>query len=211
MSLIVDTEAAITVGQSFLEALATQDFDRIEALFTPQVRFRALVPPGVREGQTAAEATSWLRRWFGDADELQVLQATANLVFDRLYVCYRLRSHDTENGWRVVEQHAYCNVQDGCIADMWLVCSGFRPDAISQTSGTAPRFHADRFYGAGDMGCADGPLEAIAAVLREMAVGQTLEIHATQPSVASDLPAWCRLAGHTLVEHEDHHYLVRRK
>jgi hypothetical protein len=71
-----------------LEALAAQDFDRIEALFTPQVRFRALVPPGVREGQTAAEATNWLRRWFGDADQLQVLQAAANPVFDRLDVCY---------------------------------------------------------------------------------------------------------------------------
>ena len=211
MRLVHHTEGVLPVGQSFLESLAAQDFDRLETLFTPQVRFRALVPPGVREGQTAGEATSWLRRWFGDADDLQVLQAAADLVFDRLYLCYRLRSHDTANGWRVVEQQAYCDVQDGCIADMWLLCSGFRPDAISQPQAPTPRFQADRFYDAGDMGCADGSLEAIAAVLREMAPEQTLEIHATQPSVAGDLPAWCRLIGHILIEHEGDHYLIRRK
>jgi TusA-related sulfurtransferase len=211
MSLVVHTEGVLTVGQSFLESLAAQDFDRLEALFTPRVRFRALVPPGVREGQTAVEATNWLRRWFGDADELQVLQSAADLVFDRLYLCYRLRSHDTANGWRVVEQQAYCDVHESHIADMWLVCSGFRPDAMSQTQVPKSRFHADRFYNAGDLGCADGPLEAIAALLREMAAGQTLEVRATQPSVAGDLPAWCRLANHELIAHEGEHYLIGRK
>jgi TusA-related sulfurtransferase len=44
-----------------------------------------------------------------------------------------------------------------------------------------------------------------------MVGGQTLEIHATQPSVAGDLPAWCRLAGHTLIEQKDAYYLIRRK
>src|SRR5689334_370081 len=99
MSRVDHAEGALSVGQFFLEALAAQDFDRLQTLFTPQVRFRALVPPGVREGQTAAEATSWLQRWFGAADEIQVLQAAVDLVFDRLYMRYRLRSHDTTNGW----------------------------------------------------------------------------------------------------------------
>lgn len=193
MRLVHHTEGVLPVGQSFLESLAAQDFDRLETLFTPQVRFRALVPPGMREGQTAREATSWLRRWFGDADDLQVLQSAADLVFDRLYLCYRLRSHDTANGWRVVEQQAYCIVQDGCIADMWLLCSGFRPDAISQPLAPTPRFQADWFYDAGDTGCADGSLEAIAAVLREMAPEQTLEIHLRRALPPEEVAAYLRL------------------
>ena len=74
---------------------------------------------------------------------------------------------------------------------------------------------ADAFYDAGDRGCAEGPLDAIAAQMRKMQPGQTLEIRATEPSVGNDLPAWCRLAGHTLVESRagaaGDRYLVRRK
>ncbi|MGH2408886.1 MAG: sulfurtransferase TusA family protein [Chloroflexota bacterium] len=78
-------------------------------------------------------------------------------------------------------------------------------------SGALPRFGADAFYDAGDKGCGDGPLDDIALLIRKMRAGQTLEIHATEPSVAVDLPAWCRLTGHRMVEHAGDHYLVRRK
>ena len=74
---------------------------------------------------------------------------------------------------------------------------------------------ADAFYDAGDRGCAEGPLDAIAGMLRKLQAGQTLEIRATEPSVANDLPAWCRLTGHTLVQSRagsaGDRYLVRRK
>lgn len=125
-------EKTVALGQSFLEALAAQDFKRLEALFASQVRFRALLPPRTCEEATAEAATGWLRRWFGGADTLQVLQATADSVFDRLHLYYRLRTHDAANGWRVIEQQAYGDVQDGRIADIWLLCSGFRPDQVNQ-------------------------------------------------------------------------------
>lgn len=126
MSEVILQEKTIALGERFIAALVAQDFDRLETLFGPQVRFRALLPR-MCEGKTAGEATDWLRRWFGDADELQVLQSTAAPVFDRLYLSYRLRVHDVINGWRVIEQHAYGDVQDDHIAYMWLLCSGFRP------------------------------------------------------------------------------------
>lgn len=126
---------AATLGESFVTALTTQQFETVEALFAPQIRFRALVPSRVCEGQTAGEAVAWLQRWFGSADEVQVLQSTAQQVFDRLYVSYRLRLHDVINGWRVIEQHAYGSVQDDRIADLWLLCSGFRPDDEGLTAG----------------------------------------------------------------------------
>ncbi|GIV80560.1 MAG: hypothetical protein KatS3mg050_4954 [Litorilinea sp.] len=80
---------------------------------------------------------------------------------------------------------------------------------------TAPQpatvFAADRFYDAGDRGCAEGPLLEIAALLKEMRPGQTLEVRAPDPSVAEDLPAWCRMVGHQLVAQKSDRYLLRRK
>ena len=74
---------------------------------------------------------------------------------------------------------------------------------------------ADAFYDAGDRGCAEGPLDAIAGMLRKLQPGETLEIRAMEPSVANDLPAWCRLTGHRLEQSKagagGDRYLVRRK
>jgi TusA-related sulfurtransferase len=69
---------------------------------------------------------------------------------------------------------------------------------------------ADTFYDAGDLGCASGPLQEIGQVMRQLQAGQTLEVRATDPSVAFDLPAWCRLTGHQLVTRQADRYLIRR-
>ncbi len=73
-----------------------------------------------------------------------------------------------------------------------------------------PAFDADDFYDAGDKGCAFGPMDEIATLMRKMKSGQTLEIHASDPSVAVDLAAWCRMTGNSLVEQRSEHYLVRK-
>jgi TusA-related sulfurtransferase len=73
------------------------------------------------------------------------------------------------------------------------------------------RLGADAFYDAGDTGCAYGPLDDIARMIRQLSSGQTLEVRATDPSVAVDLPAWCRLTGHQLVTQQEDRYLLRRK
>jgi tRNA 2-thiouridine synthesizing protein A len=67
------------------------------------------------------------------------------------------------------------------------------------------------FYNAGDKGCGEGPLDEIAALMRELSPGQTLEVRATDPTVVVDLPAWCRLTGHTLIDQQGDRYLIRRK
>jgi TusA-related sulfurtransferase len=201
---------AVALGQTFVQAVATQDFRRIEALFAPQVHFRGLLPSSMREENTAGAAAGWLRRWFGEADRLEALQSTADQVFDRLYVSYRLRTHEPAKGWRLIEQQAYCVVQDGHIADMWLLCSGFRPDPEMSTQTKLSGSNVDAFYDAGDKGCTDGPLDDVAGLLRRMSPGQVLDVHAIAPSVAADLPAWCRLTGHALIGHEGEHYFIRK-
>jgi hypothetical protein len=213
-----DVQQSRDLGETFLKALAAQDFDTLQTLFTPQVRFRAMVPSGIREGKSASEAAGWLKRWFGSADEIQVLESDTDQVFDRLYLTYRLHLHDRENGWRYIEQHAYCEANSSAINDMWLVCSGFRPDLQNPVSADDmrcqlphPRFAADAYYSAGSLGCAEGPMEEIAGKIRKMTPGQTLEIYATDPNVAGDLTAWCRLSGNEFVKNVGNYFLIRRK
>ena len=85
--------------------------------------------------------------------------------------------------------------------------------ALSCETPTQPAalLSADAFYDAGDQGCAAGPLDEVAAQLRRLAPGQTLEVRAMDPSVANDLPAWCRMTGHELVTHDGDRYLIRRR
>lgn len=137
-------------------------------------------------------------------------------MFDRLYLAYRLRLHSQEKASEVIEQHAYCVVQDGQIADMWLLCSGFRPDPERGKDVVDPGVKApqsqlggDVFYNAGDRGCSEGPMDDIANIMRQLKGSQTLEIYATDPSVGHDLPAWCRLNGHEFVKQNVHFYLIR--
>jgi tRNA 2-thiouridine synthesizing protein A len=95
-----------------------------------------------------------------------------------------------------------------------IVWSGasIKETAKSQKSEPAiPRFGADKFYDAGDKGCAFGPIDEIAAMMRQMQPGQTLEVHATDQTVPVDLTAWCRMTGHQLIEQQDGHYLIQHK
>lgn len=211
--------ASSAAGTDFVAALADRDFDRLQTCFHTEVRFRALVPSGMREGSTAAEATSWVRKWFGSASELRLLSSSVEQIADRLHITYRFRVQE-DGQWQMVEQQAYCIVDGGLIVDMHLLCSGFRPDIENQSSGDscdmndAPHCtesHADAFYDAGSRGCAEGPLDEVARLMRGLASGQTLEVHATDPSVVRDLPAWCRMVGHDLITSEQDRYLIRHK
>lgn len=200
-----------SIGQTYLDALVRRDFGQIEKLLHPQVRFRALVPPATREGTTAEETLSWLRRWFETAEVFTVTQSSIDQVVDRLYMSYRARVHN-QNGWQEIAQHLYCIVEQETIIDMALLCSGFRPLPAEQAADTLPqtRSAADLFCDVGDRGCTDGPLEQIAQLARRLSGGQTLEIRATNPSVAHDLPAWCRLAGYALLQHNGDRYIIGR-
>ena len=71
-------------------------------------------------------------------------------------------------------------------------------------------FKADAFCDFGGKCCADGPIEEIAAVMRRLEPGQTLEVRATHASVRADLAPWSRLTGHELVQQQDDRYLLRR-
>jgi|SRR5947209_226205 len=127
MVSVLDTVGTTAIGDRFLAALSDQDWEALQNCFAGDTTFRALVPPGLREGADAAAAAGYFRRWFGDADELDLLASDVEQVEDRISIRYRFRAH--EDRWYVVEQHAYCDVREGRIERMDLVCSGFRPES----------------------------------------------------------------------------------
>ena len=69
---------------------------------------------------------------------------------------------------------------------------------------------AGEFWDAGDLGCGDLVLP-LRSRMRAMAPGARLRLRATDPAAPIDLPAWCRLTGHTLVAGMHPDYLIQRR
>jgi len=53
------------------------------------------------------------------------------------------------------------------------------------------------------------PVMLLHSAVREMAVGETVKVFATDPSTRRDIPKFCNFLGHALVEqqHEQHEYV----
>jgi hypothetical protein len=112
--------------EAFVAALARRDYAAMEAELSPRVHFRALIPPGVREATSAADARQHLQRWFSDADEFEMIENSVDEIGDRRHASYRIRLR--ENGVQyVVEQQIYADLDDDGITRLDLMCSGFRP------------------------------------------------------------------------------------
>lgn len=120
----------LALGQRFLAALARRDFESLETCFQPDVRFKALVPSGVREGTGPEHTVAWFYLWFGDTEQFDMQRMDIERMRDRLHICYRIRL--IKDGLlQSIEQQAYCEVTGGRISVMNLLCSGFRPEANS--------------------------------------------------------------------------------
>ena len=131
---------------------------------------------------------TWRADVFGGAP-----QSSSAAAFGTLGINFRTRKALNEQEWEAASAALMCEVP-------------------TNSSGTnVSIFGADAFYDSGDKGCAAGPLDEIADLMRRLPSGQILEIRATDSSVAGDLAAWCRLTGHTLLIQEGDRYLIRHK
>jgi tRNA 2-thiouridine synthesizing protein A len=54
------------------------------------------------------------------------------------------------------------------------------------------------------------PVITLARRIGEVAVGETIAVLADDPAAATDIPAWCRMQSHELVESVAGRYVVRR-
>ena len=72
------------------------------------------------------------------------------------------------------------------------------------------RRDADREWDAGELGCGKLLVE-LRFRLEGMAPGQELKLIALDAGARADIPAWCRMTGHTLMTQQHPVYRIRRK
>ncbi len=77
------------------------------------------------------------------------------------------------------------------------------------------QFTPDAVCDGGDLDCGSGLLLIIREAMQPLPPGGLLEVRSREISVKEDLPAWCRLVGHTLLgtqpgEGAYTHYLIRK-
>lgn len=111
----------------FAAALVAGDFERLATMLAADVRMRALTPPGFIEISGAEAAAAKFKTWFGDAEELELIDSGSDRFADRLHVFYRLRVRKPGDFPKVVEQHLLCALECDRINNLDLVCAGFRP------------------------------------------------------------------------------------
>ena len=81
--------SATDLGAGLIAALAERDFPRLADTLTPDVRMRALIPPGLVEIAGAKAAAAKFSSWFGDAEEFELICSGSDPVADRVHVFYR--------------------------------------------------------------------------------------------------------------------------
>ena len=64
-------------------------------------------------------------------------------------------------------------------------------------------------WDAGEMGCGQLVFE-LQRRLKAMGIGECIEVVAESPGAPVDLPAWCRMTGHSLVSVEPPVYVIRK-
>ena len=72
------------------------------------------------------------------------------------------------------------------------------------------RSRVEHVWDAGGMGCGKLVRELKQRIL-EIPPGERIRVTARSPGAPMDLPAWCRLAGHTLTSAEPPVYVIERK
>ena len=67
------TVARWSVGGVFLESLANRNFPALAATLAPEVRFRAMLPPGPMDWEGAGTVSGVFGSWFGEAADFELI------------------------------------------------------------------------------------------------------------------------------------------
>ena len=183
----------LSVARSLVAAIAARNYKEIFSAFSPDARFRYLIPPGPGEVAGAADVAAKYLEWFGDADELDVERTFVEPLADRVSVVYRFRLHEAERE-EVIEQQVFLDVDGQRITAVDLLCSGFRPIEEEATTTASDKHH----YDAGTKGCADGLAQEFRRRISAIPVGDLLVVETLDPAAKEDLPPLARMMGHKL-------------
>ena len=176
------------LAEAFVDALARRDFDAVEVLLDPAVRFRALTPGETVTTTTAREAAACFRRWFGDKTDMEILDRQVETVVDRLRVGYRARVK-VKGVSHLIAQSLCGDIEGGRFAVLDLLCAGFRPEEV-------PSHGITHLFDAGDLGCASGLPAEFRTRIGLIPIGHVLEVVTGDAAAKEDLPSMARLLGH---------------
>lgn len=88
-----------------------------------------------------------------------------------------------------------------------VVAEGLRADPEDRSQALGDQVSD---WDAGDLGCGDLVMH-LRMRLKDMAAGSVIRVTATNPAAPEDIPAWCRMTGHTLLIAAHPVYTIRRK
>ena len=106
-------------------AVAGRDSVRLAAAVTDTVRLRALLPGGPIEEHGRDAVVARFGRWFEGMDTVGLVESAGEAVADRLLIHYRLDLAQRGTRWACT-QTLVCKIDDGRLATIDLLCSGFR-------------------------------------------------------------------------------------
>ena len=106
-------------------AVAGRDSARLAAAVTDTVRLRALLPGGPIQAHGRDAVVASFGGWFDDMDTVELVESAGEEVADRLLIHYRLNLAQDGNRWTLT-QTSVCNIDNGRLATIDLLCSGFR-------------------------------------------------------------------------------------
>ena len=106
-------------------AVADRDSVQLAAAVTDTVRLRALLPGGPIEEHGRDAVVARFGRWFADMDTVGLVESAGEAVADRLLIHYRLDLTQRGARWACT-QTSICKIDDGRLATIDLLCSGFR-------------------------------------------------------------------------------------
>jgi cytochrome P450 len=106
-------------------AVAGRDSLQLAAEVTDTVRLRALLPGGPIEEHGRDAVVARIGGWFAGMDTVEVVESAGQAVADRLLIHYRLDLAQRGTRWACT-QTSICKIDDGRLATIDLLCSGFR-------------------------------------------------------------------------------------
>ena len=106
-------------------AVASRDSAALAAAVTGTVRLRALLPGGPIEEHGRDAVVARFGRWFAGLDAVDLVESAGERVADRLLIHYRLDLAQRGTRWACT-QTSICKIDDGRLATIDLLCSGFR-------------------------------------------------------------------------------------
>ena len=110
---------------AFAVAVAGRDSLQLAAAVTDTVRLRALLPGGPVEEHGRDAVVARFGGWFAGLDTVHLVESAGQAIADRLLIHYRLHLAQRSTRWACT-QTSICKIDDGRLATIDLLCSGFR-------------------------------------------------------------------------------------